>query len=64
MINQNTPVIYEQITSCGTGCATVPVPTGVSGVAFAVLTTFSEGLTEGQLSAYGTLAGPVEVVLS
>lgn len=63
-INQVLPPIFEQLTITGTGMGTVPVPAGAAGAAFAVLTTFSGGLTEIQLSSFGTLAGPAEVVLS
>ena len=65
-INMVTNVTYTEVTSCGTGCATIPVPEGASGVGFAVLTTFptADALTEDQLSQFGTLAGPAEVVLS
>ena len=64
MINQDNPVVFLEVTKTGTGAGTVPVPEGVSGVAFAVLTTFSNGLDEQQLNDFGTLAGPAEVVLS
>ena len=64
MINQDNPVVFLEVTKTGTGTGTVPVPDGVSGVAFAVLTTFSGGLDEQQLNDFGTLAGPAEVVLS
>jgi len=64
MINQISPPIYEQVTITGTGMGTVPVPANVSGVAFAVLTTFAGGLNETELTNFGTLAGPAEVVLS
>ncbi|MCJ1310171.1 hypothetical protein MMC25_003832 [Agyrium rufum] len=65
MINQNVSApIFQQVTKTGTGTGTVPVPSGVAGVAFAVLTTFSGGLTEAQLTSFGTLAGPAEVVAS
>lgn len=63
-INSITNTTFVETSSCGTGCATVPLPTGLGGVAFAVLTTFSGGLTEEQLTTFGTLAGPAEVVLS
>ncbi|KAL9129978.1 MAG: hypothetical protein Q9217_001736 [Psora testacea] len=65
-INQVTNVTYTVVSSCGTGCATIPVPEGAAGVAFAVLTTFDgqNALTEDQLAQFGTLAGPAEVVLS
>lgn len=42
----------------------VALPDGVAGVAFAVLTTFSGGLTAAQLTQYGTLAGPALVAVS
>lgn len=66
LINMVTNVTYTKVTSCGTGCATIPVPEGAAGAAFAVLTTFStaDALTEDQLSSYGTLAGPAEVIIS
>lgn len=63
-INQDNPPVFEQVTKTGTGSGTVAVPKNVTGVAFAALTTFSGGLTELQLSSFGTLAGPAEVVLS
>lgn len=55
---------FSEVTSTGTGSGTAPVPEGLAGVAFACLTTFSSGLTLEQLSQFGTLAGPAEVVLS
>lgn len=66
LINMVTNVTYTEVTSCGTGCATIPVPKGAAGAAFAVLTTFTtaDALTEDQLSSFGTLAGPAEVILS
>lgn len=66
LINMVTNVTYTEVTSCGTGCATIPVPEGAAGAAFAVLTTFptADALTEDQLSSFGTLAGPAEVILS
>ena len=66
LINMVTNITYTEVTSCGTGCATIPVPEGAAGAAFAVLTTFStaDALTEDQLNSYGALAGPAEVVLS
>ena len=66
LINSVTNVTYTEVTSCGTGCATIPVPEGAAGAAFAVLTTFptADALTEDQLSQFGTLAGPAEVILS
>ena len=64
LINANNPPIFQQVTTTGTGTGSVPLPPGVAGVAFAVLTTFSSGLDENQLTSFGTLAGPAEVVLS
>lgn len=58
------PTVFEEITSCGDGCGTVPTPKApVAGAAFAALTTFSGGLNETQLTDFGTLAGPAEVML-
>ena len=66
LINMVTNITYTEVTSCGTGCATIPVPAGAAGAAFAVLTTFptADASTEDQLSSFGTLAGPAEVILS
>ena len=66
LINMVTNVTYTEVTSCGTVCATIPLPSGLAGVAFGVLTTFptADALTEDQLSQFGTLAGPAEVVIS
>ena len=63
-INQIAPPVFEQVTKISATNVTVAVPTSISGVAFAVLTTFSGGLDTIQLSSFGTLAGPAEVVLS
>ena len=66
LVNMVTNVTYTEVTSCGTNCAQIPVPAGAAGAAFAVLTTFSgsAALTEDQLTTFGTLAGPAEVILS
>lgn len=66
LTNMVTNVTYTEVTSCGTGCATISVPEGAAGAAFAVLTTFStaDALIEDQLSSFGALAGPAEVILS
>ncbi|KAL8924363.1 MAG: hypothetical protein Q9208_004145 [Pyrenodesmia sp. 3 TL-2023] len=64
LVNMVTNVTFVEATSCGDGCVTAPVPEGAAGAAFAVLSTFNGGLNENQLSEFGTLAGPVEVVLS
>ena len=66
MVNQDvsTP-IFQQVQNLdfNGGTGSVPLPEGVSGVAFAALTTFSGGLDLNALSQYGTLAGPAEVVV-
>ena len=64
IVNQFANTVFAPIKPCGTGCGTVPLPQGVEGADFAVLTTFSGPLTEDQLTDFGTFAGPVEVVLS
>lgn len=64
LLNMVTNVTFVETASCGQGCVTAPVPEGAAGVAFAVLSTFNGGLNGNQLSEFGTLAGPAEVVLS
>ena len=64
LINANMPPIFQPIASTGPSSGTVPLPANVTGVAFAVLTTFSGGLDVNALTAFGTLAGPAEVVVS
>lgn len=54
----------EGVTLTGIATGTATVPAGVSGAVFACLTTFSGGLNLTGLSEYGTLAGPVEIMLS
>lgn len=63
-VNQILPPIFEEVTITGPGEGTVPVAAGAAGAVFAFLTTFSGGLTAIQLSQFGTLAGPAEVLLS
>ena len=63
-INQIAPPVFEQATKVSSTNVTVPVPADIGGVAFAVLTTFSGGLDPIQLTSFGTLAGPAEVVLA
>ena len=63
-VNQVTNTTFAQTTSCGTGCVTVPLPNGLGNVAFAVLSTFSGGLNLEQLTAFGSLTRPAEVVIS
>ena len=62
-INQISNPIFVPVSSTGVGTGTVPVADGVGGVVFAVLTTFSGGLSAVQLSEFGTLAGPVEIIV-
>ena len=62
-VNQDNPPVFEEVKSCGSGCGTVPSP-NATGAAFAALTTFAELPTEMDLSQFGTLAGPAEIVLS
>ena len=67
MVNQNVSApIFQQVQNLdfNGGTGEVPLPEGVAGVAFAALTTFSGGLTLNDLSQFGTLAGPAEVVAS
>ncbi|KAI4240223.1 MAG: hypothetical protein L6R40_005252 [Gallowayella cf. fulva] len=64
LVNMVTNVTFIETTSCGTGCVTAPVPKGAMGAAFAVLTTFNGGLNENQLTEYGALTAPAEVILS
>jgi len=66
MVNQvpAMPISFTEVTMTGTGTGTIPVPQGVSGAAFAVLTTFSGGLDLDALTAYGSLAGPAEIIVS
>ncbi|KAI4213076.1 MAG: hypothetical protein LQ351_004230 [Letrouitia transgressa] len=63
-INLVTNVTFVETTRSGPGSVTARVPEGLSGVAFAVLSTFSGGLNEDQLTQYGALTRPAEVVLS
>jgi len=62
-VNQVAPPVFEKVSGAPSGGG-VSVPEGISGVVFAVLTTFSGGLNETQLAQFGTLAGPAEMVLS
>lgn len=65
MVNQNISApMFQPITKTGTSSGSVPVPAGFGGIAFACLTTFGGGLSLDQLTSFGTLAGPVEVLLS
>lgn len=56
-VNQVADPIFVPAGHAGDGHATVALPSGVEGVAFAGLSTFSGGLNMTQLSQFGTLAG-------
>ena len=62
IINLVTNVTYIEAEVLGGGNVQVPAPKA-GGAAFAILTS-QKGLTEDQLAANGTLAGPAEVILS
>lgn len=65
LVNQNSSApIFQQISITGRSNGTIPVPAGVAGATYACLTTFSGGLTLDDLGSYGTLAGPVQLILS
>ncbi|KAL8955781.1 MAG: hypothetical protein Q9193_006487 [Seirophora villosa] len=64
LLNMVTNVTFVETTKCGPGCVDALSPEGAAGAAFAVLSTFNGGLNGNQLSEFGTLAGPAEVVLS
>ena len=66
LINSVTNVTYTELTKTGNGEGTIPVPEGAAGAAFAVLTTFGPdaALSEDQLTEFGALAGPAEIILS
>lgn len=65
MVNQNVSApVFEEVTVTGTGTGSVTVPEGVAGAVFACLTTFSQGLTMMDLTSFGTLAGPTEILIS
>ena len=63
-INQVTNATFAETTSCGTGCVNVDLPAGLGSAVFAVLTTFSGGLNEDQITDFGALAGPAEIIVS
>ncbi|KAI4241481.1 MAG: hypothetical protein LQ352_007439 [Teloschistes flavicans] len=63
-INMITNTTFIEATKVDATTVTIPVPEGAAGAAFAVLTTFSGGLNETQLTDFGSLTGPAEVILS
>ena len=66
LINSVTNVTYTEAEKVDDHTVQIPVPQGAAGAAFAVLTTFNgdAALSEDQLTQFGTLAGPAEVILS
>jgi len=67
MVNQNvSAAIFTPLQNVSRmlGYGSIIVPPSVDGVVYAALTTFGANLTLDQLSAYGALAGPVQIVVS
>lgn len=56
--------IYQQVQTTGQGQGTAQLPEGLGGVVYAALTDSSGDLTYHDLTTTGTLAGPVQLVLS
>jgi hypothetical protein len=56
--------MYSQVQTTGQGQDTVQLPEGLGGVVYAALTASSGDLTVHELTTTGTLAGPVQLVLS
>ncbi|KAI9705118.1 MAG: hypothetical protein M1836_006901 [Candelina mexicana] len=63
LLNQVTMISFVPIAKTPASSGSITVPKGVAGVAFAALTTFGSGVDLNGLTAFGTLAGPSEVVL-
>jgi len=63
LLNSVTNVTYVGVTGCGVGCASILLPSGLGGVAFAVLTNLF-GSDLNTLTASGVVAGPCEVLIS
>lgn len=60
-----TDPIYGKVTRLSANSGTVATPPDIpSGVVYVCLTTFSGGLTLDQLTDFGTLAGPLEIMVS
>ncbi|GAB7357248.1 hypothetical protein MBLNU459_g8227t1 [Dothideomycetes sp. NU459] len=65
MVNQNVSApVFAPVTVTGVGAGSVTVPAGVAGAVFACLTTFGGGLTLDELTSFGTLARPTEILIS
>jgi hypothetical protein len=56
--------IYQKLQTTGQGQGTAQLPEGLSGVVYAALTASSGDLTYHELTTTGTLAGPVQLILS
>lgn len=63
LLNQITMISFVPVATTPASVGSITVPEGVAGIAFAALTTFGSGVDLNGLTAFGTLAGPVEVVL-
>jgi len=63
LINQNAPPMFMELTMTSAGEGTIALPANLGNAVFAVLTTFSGGLTSTDLANYGTLAGPQLVLV-
>ena len=61
-LNQDMAPVYRPLHRTGVNIGTVALPSGISGMAFAVLTPFSGSLTAAQLAQSGALAGPAQIV--
>lgn len=60
-----TDPIYGQVTKINERSGTISTPADIpSGVVYVCLTTFAGGLTLQQLTDFGTLAGPLEIMIS
>lgn len=60
-----TDPIYAQVTKLSATSGTVPTPGDIpSGVVYVCLTTFAGGQTMQDLTDWGTLAGPLEIMAS
>lgn len=62
-VNQVAAPVFVPAGTAGAGSATVALPSGIAGVAFAGLSTFSGGLNMTQLSNFGTLAGKFTILV-
>jgi len=63
LLNSVNNVSYTPIVPCGTGCASIRLPAGLSNIAYAVMTNLF-GASLDTLVSDGTLAGPAELPIS